>query len=378
LELGVIVVADWDVILAPATVQVRVILHEANTLMNSLRLINIADLHSGLGEWVQTTASALDENRKKRNRIVAEMVDDVACVMKAMSSTDNMTFIELIQEIEKAPVDDFREGMVRWIREKSDNYPGDEVVLASRDSYVNFVKALMAQKWAEKGHDVNEDEWTDRYHYIMNPQQLKDDAVEHLRYMWNTYLKAEWKRIKPTLQEAVEVFSSVDFSNMTGFEAIEAITGRNMRGKDDFEENIRQAERLTFVPSAHLGPYIGWGPCEDWPKHIVFLFGARLPKNAVVKSTALGRSELLVRLSALADETRLKILELLTQHEELCAQDFITELDLSQSSASRHLRQLTASGFLTERRRDVAKCYALNTDRIEDTMRALKDFLKKE
>ena len=63
-----------------------------------------------------------------------------------------------------------------------------------------------------------------------------------------------------------------------------------------------------------------------------------------MKSTALSRSELLVRLNALADETRLKIIELLTQNEEMCAQDFITMLDLSQSSASRHLRQLTHGG----------------------------------
>ena len=250
-------------------------------------------------------------------------------------------------------------------------------MLASRETYVDYIRELVAEQWAKKGHEFEDGAWELRYDYIMNPEQLQADSVEHLRYMWENYLKSEWKRTKPMLQEAVEVFSQVDFSNMTGFEAIEAITGRNMRGKDDFEENLRQAGILTFVPSAHLGPYIGWGPAEDWPRHIVFLFGARLPKNTAVKSGALGRSELLVRLNALADETRLKILELLTVHEELCAQDFITELDLSQSSASRHLRQLTASGFLSERRRDVAKCYSLNPDRIDDTIRALKDFLRK-
>ena len=84
---------------------------------------------------------------------------------------------------------------------------------------------------------------------------------------------------------------------------------------------------------------------------------------------------MLVRLNALADDTRLSILEMLVAEEELCAQDFINRLDLSQSSASRHLRQLTASGFLNERRRDVAKCYSLNSERIEDTMKALKRLL---
>jgi ArsR family transcriptional regulator, arsenate/arsenite/antimonite-responsive transcriptional repressor len=95
-----------------------------------------------------------------------------------------------------------------------------------------------------------------------------------------------------------------------------------------------------------------------------------------VTSPALSRSELLVRLSALADDTRLQILELLTQHDELCAQDVIEMLDLSQSAASRHLRQLTATGYLLERRREVAKCYSLNPQRVDDTLRALKRFLR--
>jgi ArsR family transcriptional regulator len=68
-------------------------------------------------------------------------------------------------------------------------------------------------------------------------------------------------------------------------------------------------------------------------------------------------------MNALADDTRLRILEILTKHDELCAQDIIEELGLSQSSVSRHLSQLSATGFLVERRRDVNKCYSLNVDR---------------
>jgi ArsR family transcriptional regulator len=84
-------------------------------------------------------------------------------------------------------------------------------------------------------------------------------------------------------------------------------------------------------------------------------------------SSALNRSELQVRLSALNDDTRLQILWLLSQSDELCAQDILTRLDLSQSAASRHLRQLSATGYLTERRRIGEKCYTLNHERIQDT-----------
>ncbi|MEO0598195.1 MAG: metalloregulator ArsR/SmtB family transcription factor [Chloroflexota bacterium] len=148
-----------------------------------------------------------------------------------------------------------------------------------------------------------------------------------------------------------------------------------MRGKGFFEDRMEKADRLIFMPTAHLGPYISWGKMEE--KTLFFFFGVRPPKNAPNRSVDLNRSELLVRLNALADETRLKILELLTEHDEMCAQDFINNLNLSQSSASRHLRQLTASGYLSERRKDVAKCYSLNPDRIDDTIRGLQQFLKK-
>ncbi|MBC8099775.1 MAG: helix-turn-helix transcriptional regulator, partial [Armatimonadetes bacterium] len=52
------------------------------------------------------------------------------------------------------------------------------------------------------------------------------------------------------------------------------------------------------------------------------------------------------------------------------------QLDLSQSATSRNLRQLTATGYLIERRRETAKCYSLNRERIDDTMRALTWFFR--
>jgi DNA-binding transcriptional ArsR family regulator len=89
----------------------------------------------------------------------------------------------------------------------------------------------------------------------------------------------------------------------------------------------------------------------------------------------LSRAELLVRLGALADDTRLSILKLVADQGESRSQDIMQALDLSQSGASRHLQQLAAAGFLHERRCNGAKCYALNGDRIDATLQALGSFL---
>jgi ArsR family transcriptional regulator len=362
-------VADWDFILAPSTVAVEIRLDEVGTLLNSLKMLSAEDFHNGLHEWISRTAAEIGAERLKLNYQLCMVTEHLHADIQAPS------FPEFIQAIKKVKPERVQDLFVDWMREKP-NYPGDEILLNSREDYLNYVQSIMSEHYASKGETLNLEEWGEGWDFHSNPQELLAKTSEHLQFMWDNYLKAEWKRVKPMLEEAVDAFSSLDYSNMTAYDAIEAVTGRNMRGRDFFEEKLERMEKLVFIPNAHLGPYISWGESHV-QRTFIFFFGARPPKNARMKSSALSRSELLVRLNALADETRLKIIELLTQHEEMCAQDFITMLDLSQSSASRHLRQLTASGYLTERRRDVAKCYTLNPDRIEDTVKALKEFLRK-
>jgi ArsR family transcriptional regulator, arsenate/arsenite/antimonite-responsive transcriptional repressor len=53
---------------------------------------------------------------------------------------------------------------------------------------------------------------------------------------------------------------------------------------------------------------------------------------------------------SLADETRLKMLWLLMNREELCVCDIIDVLRITQSKASRHLRYLYHLGWVTDRR----------------------------
>jgi DNA-binding transcriptional ArsR family regulator len=66
---------------------------------------------------------------------------------------------------------------------------------------------------------------------------------------------------------------------------------------------------------------------------------------------------------------------MLAREGELCAPELMARLDLHQSAVSRHLRQLVAAGYVSERWRDGSKCYRLNRDRIDDTLRALQRFL---
>jgi ArsR family transcriptional regulator len=61
---------------------------------------------------------------------------------------------------------------------------------------------------------------------------------------------------------------------------------------------------------------------------------------------------------ALADESRLRILELLAAEGEVRGQDLINKLELSQPNLSRHLKTLVAARLMQERRAgDTNKLY---------------------
>lgn len=89
--------------------------------------------------------------------------------------------------------------------------------------------------------------------------------------------------------------------------------------------------------------------------------------QARARKTPITRAEVLNPLAALADESRLRILELLAAEGEVRGQDLINKLELSQPNLSRHLKTLVAARLVQERRAgDTNKLYQLNGAAIED------------
>lgn len=372
--------SDWDFILAPTSVQVTFELNEFMILWFDLNMLNSTDYLSGLGEWVMSTAQSMTPEQHRNNKLTLGALENYDYDKRP---GDDKRFPDFVLELTQDAPEKLVASTLHELREQ-DGYPGDAAMLSSAEAFVSFWHNYVLQKYKD-GQKDDFDFDADYYHYlydmVTHPATMQETIIAHLQFMWKKYLQPEWERTRPMLREAVERFSQVDYGSMSAFEIIEAVTGRNLRGTSKRESELGQASAITFMPSVHIGPYVGFAPptraSDGTITELLLYFRPRPAKNVGISSPALDRNELLVRLNALSDDTRLKMLELLTQHPELCAQDFITRLELSQSSASRHLRQLTASGYVSERRKDVAKCYSLNQDRIDDTIAALKAFLKK-
>ncbi len=362
--------ADREFVLAPKTVTVTVALGPVYNNLDSLMALSFGEKYSGLDEWVYRTIASLSPERKHTNKIVCDGLNGAVSPAPENNWTDFPAYVDYLEAQDPLVL---RNRALQEICEVDMPKPDPDAVLQNLPVFLKFMEDVYQAKAAEKHGEwaFEEEFYAEVYSLLKDPPGMQQLMVGHMRDMWQAVLEREWQRVAPILQESVDAFREFDYTGLSVYEAIRAVTGRDMRGY--WEEHLNRAEHLIFIPSVHTGPYItkfGNGPT------VALIFGARLPEGTRVSSPALSRSELLVRLSALADDTRLRILELLSQHDELCAQDIIVMLDLSQSAASRHLRQLTATGYLIERRQEVSKCYSLNPDRMNDTFRALKRFLK--
>ncbi len=367
---------DSAYVLAPRIVQVHFELSPAFSAFESMReLIEIKRL-SGFSDWVTQTAASLPPERQELTEIIYETFETLFYELMPImqSSTDFPGYVDAIAAREPVQMrDEMLALFAKWPEHHPHFWPPEqgeltgERLLHDEDAFVTFMSVtcesgLVTPAILHRAHELFQD-----------APRMQATIVEHMRWMWTHVLADEWQRVRPMLEESVAAFQRMDFSNMTALEAARIVTTRDLSRL--FEHKGDSLETIVFVPSAHSGPYVSLSAVG---KTAYLVFGARLPRNAQSVSSALSRSELLTRLNALGDDTRLRILELLTQNEELCAQDIIERLDLSQSSISRHLSQLSANGFITERRRETAKCYSLNTDRVMDTLRTLTNYLSRQ
>lgn len=363
-----------EYVLAPQVLHVDFQVAPVFNALESLSLLADHEELSGLGEWVERTVRTSSPDLLRQNELLLTTPYPFALFSLVRDlDTEFPDFLRMLEEIDAV---EMRERALRQMIETAHHYPEMwppekpiptvDQLLSNRALYTEFATAMSGgcddPTLIDAGFDL-----------IVDAERMKRTLIQHLWTMWRDALEPEWQRTKNMLYESAAAFSKNDYSRMTGLEVIRAVTGRDMTGK--IESKLEKAARITFVPSAHIGPYIGKLLLGDT---LYIMFGARLPRGAQSPSSDLSRAELLIRLNALADDTRLRILEMLTREEELCAQDIIERLDLSQPTVSRHLSQLSATGYITERRKDVAKCYSLNTERVFDTLRALTNFLSRQ
>jgi DNA-binding transcriptional ArsR family regulator len=360
-----------DLISAPTTTGISISLEPTYNAHQSLLLLTKDKGYnlSGLGEWVSQTRDALLPEEREHHNFV--MIGFYFAILAQRSWASYPAYIRHLEAMDSTDLrDKLLDAYMRLPCNHGNKEAAAETISVSKEAILSTVDSYLAfldERFSMDHVDVELE--SQAYKYVVDPPAMQKLIVTHLDMMWNKYLAAEWERVTPMLQDAVRACQQVDLRGKSKLEAAEIFTGQDLT-KDC--EVFEEAEHLIFVPSAHMGPYTGGFKIGE----VVYVtFGARLPQGAQVYAPDLSRNEILVRLSALADDTRLQILKYVSENGEQRSQEIMEHLELSQSASSRHLKQLSATGYLIERRCNGAKCYELNAERIDDTLQALGNFL---
>jgi len=346
-----------------------VVVEPAINAFGSMLLVAKDEDDPGIHEWVTKTRAQMTGEELFRHKLV-----NIGFHYSIMPAAMGMTFEAYLSDLDETPPSEFRVRLLSAYEgtclteeaRKSRNEPVDwNEVLSSAKRYVDFLRFRFGDEL------VNEEMETRAYQYVIDPAALKQLTTGHIRWFWINHLQAEWERVRPMLEESAKAFNQVDVSDMTRLEIVKFVTGKEY-DETKWGDDLENAKNLVFIPNAHLGPYIRTAKVRD---NFYIYFGAHLPEGSEVRIPELDRAEIVARLSALADDTRLNILQMIAENGQMRSQEIMEAINLSQPSISRYLTQLTATGYLQERRESGAKVYILNKDRIEKTLKAVRAFL---
>jgi DNA-binding transcriptional ArsR family regulator len=352
----------------PVREQHRVLLQPVRNAIASMMLLTKGDEMPGTGAWITQTREKLSADELFRHKLVI-----IGFFHAILPEKDWASFPDYLDNLEKSDPVALRSKLLDMyadiciacdeeVRAAGVNW--DEV-LSSAGAYVNFLVERFGENLVEADMEAQ------AYEYVINPPAMQKFIVEHLRWFWEEYLSQEWARTEPLLRESVRAFQNANLENMSRLEMARYITGQDL-DSEKWEKTLGHVDQIVFMPNPHIGPYVTRMYSGNT---LTLVFGARQPEDASVRIPELDRADIVARMSALSDDTRLRILQMIAESGELRSQDIMEEVGLSQPSVSRYLTQLTATGYLQERRVNGSKAYALNRDRIEKTLKAVHNFL---
>lgn len=353
-------------ITAPRPVAVQVALEPVYNALVSLSLLHAPTPIAEHDAWIAQMAARLTPAQRQRNRLVFEGLGEALT-----PEQDWPDFLAYLADLAAQAPAHLRDRMLqRLCRPRRADHavaPQPAALLSDQQTFIDQIRQLYP------GDPLDPALQAEVHALLNDPPALHDLIVTHLRELWQGGLFSEWQRKLPQLQSLTHRLNQRTWPATSAADAIRAFIGRDLPAA--ISSQLEGVQRVVFVLSPHIGPYAArFGSATT-----IWIFVRGRAEDLPLRQTPIKRVELVEPLSALADETRLRILELLAQHDELLAQELITQLDLSQSSISRHVKQLRATGFLVEQRGEGAnKRYRLNLARVEWTFRSLIQLLSDE
>lgn len=200
---------------------------------------------------------------------------------------------------------------------------------------------------------------------VLAPEQLKARTVSLIERFWQECYRAEYLRALPEMERALRQARSTTYPNVAM--AFEELSGHRL--PEEVQLALPHVERVWFCPSYRLGNFTQFILYE--PDLILYFNCQRTSAVTLPEQGSSVSSELLPGLRALADGTRLRIVEML-RGGEMYAQEIVGRLGISQSAVSRHLAMMEAADIVTVRPSNGMKYYAINARRLRQLAEELE------
>ena len=223
-----------DFISAPPQARTAVQVEPAHNAIHSLIMLTRADKLSGLGDWVYATVAKMTPKEREQNMLVMWGLHYAVAPQQSWPSFP--AYIKYLDELEPGelrdklmyayagiPVKPEQDADEEWCDTIIDPTTVDiEAALVSMETYLDFLRARFEEE------SIYEDIEALAYSYVINPPAMQELIVTHLQTMWDKYLKAEWERVLPMLEDSARAFQQVDFNGMTDMEAARFVTGQDL------------------------------------------------------------------------------------------------------------------------------------------------------
>ena len=354
------------------------------SVLTNIQLLDYCLNNSAVeSKWVKDFAKALPENLKKDLRVLRTIFahgvilrdyylkhqtsinqdwDDFREWWETFSETDVLELViygiqENMAYYEKyLPSDPSVDEKLQEISLESEQLK----VLSNREKAISIV----LESWSVKDFEELASLFNDL-------KGVKERIIRLLDGVWNSGFQACWQSSKSRIVGWKENQLS-KLSNPYGMneEAIFDITGLY---PDTMEkEEMNRVHELTFIPVPNMGRLLSF---LKFNRH-GFLMFEPTSTNDYASAEKNNSAEVNLAFEGLGDSTRLQIIPLLSKKDGMLNQQIVNELNLKQSSVSRHLNYLHKTNLVSVRQEGNTKYYSINQNEIKKVIYVLENLLK--
>jgi len=338
-------------------------------LVSVLALIGDAPNYEGFDPQLYAAHAALPSGLRRDIELIYQKFGHSLLITKLCEETPEFDdFTAFIGWLTQTPATEIERAIVASLQDlegavcpcEPTGVPGLDVPPLEDEAALRKFLREVADPWAER---IRGDEAVleQMVRLLRDPVEFKARLVLVLTQFWDAQGSCLDEVCVPIIGRSLKYHRQREYTG-TATEVYLQVAGKRPSSEGTFQK-FERASRVLFVPSCHSGAYATITCPIDDEETLVVVFNCRSASGGDA-----GEPEILGRvfptLRALADETRLQIVHLL-RDRELYAQQIVDQLDISQSTVSRHLSLLVAGGVLSVRRGNGMKFYRLNESSLE-------------